>query len=78
MKHKADMKVIKRKAVIQNAKDLFTFAKSNLKTPVLSCYQEKVCRDHRGQYFKEVKGNEQFTVSFLEAMLAEFRCHLPY
>ena len=31
LKHKADMEVVKRKEVIQNAKDLFTFAENNLK-----------------------------------------------
>ena len=72
LKHKADMEVIKRKVVIhENAKDLFTFAENNLKTPAPSRYQsenvqlkriiffyvEKVCRDRHRRYFKEVKGN---------------------
>ena len=71
LKHKEDMEVIKRKAIIQNAKDLFKFAQDNLKTPAPSRYQsvnvqlktqvffyvEKVDRDRRGRYFKEVKGN---------------------
>ena len=71
LKHKADMAVIKRQEVIQNAKDLFKFAEKNLKTPAPSRYQsenvhlkrriffyvEQVNRDRRRRYFKEVKGN---------------------
>ena len=71
LKHREDMEVVKRKAIIQNAKDLFKFAQDNLKTPAPSRYQsenvqlktqvffyvEKVNRDRRERYFKEVKGN---------------------
>ena len=71
LKHKADMEVIKRKVIIQNAQDLFRFAENNLKTPAPSRYQsenvqlkrrvffyvENVNRDRRRRYFKEVKGN---------------------
>ena len=71
LKHKADMEIIKRNVIIQNAEDLFKFAETNLKTPAPSRYQsenvqlkrriffyvDKVNRDRRGRYFKEVKGN---------------------
>ena len=78
LKHKADMEVIKRKVVIQNAKDLFSFAENNLKTPAPSRYQsenvqlkrriffyvENVNRNRRARYFKEVKGNRAIQCSF--------------
>ena len=71
LKHKADMEIIKRNVIIQNAEDLLKFAENNLKTPAPSRYQsenvqlkrriffyvDKVNRDRRGRYFKEVKGN---------------------
>ena len=71
LKHKADMEIIKRNVIIQNAEDLFKFAENNLKAPAPSHYQsenvqlkrriffyvDKVNRDRRGRYFKEVKGN---------------------
>ena len=72
LKHKADMEVIKRKVIIQNAQDLFKFAENNLKTPAPLRYQsenvqlkrrvffyvENVNRDRCRRYFKEVKGNQ--------------------
>ena len=33
LKHKADMEIIKRNVIIQNAEDLFKFAENNLRTP---------------------------------------------
>ena len=41
LKHKADMEIIKRKVVIQNAEDLFKFSENNLKTPASSRYQSE-------------------------------------
>ena len=78
LKHKADMEIIKRNVIIQNAEDLFKFAENNLKAPAPSRYQsenvqlkrqiffyvDKVNRDRRGRYFKEVKGNRAIQCSF--------------
>ena len=72
LKYKADMTVIRRQTVIQNAHDLFNYAKENLTEPSSSRYKsqsvglkqriffyvEKHCRN-RQRRFKQIKGSRQ-------------------
>lgn len=44
LKHKADMAVIRREVVIQNAKDLFDFAKANLSLSSSTRFQSQVVK----------------------------------
>ena len=71
LKHKADMAVIRREVVIQNARDLFDFAKANLTLPSSTRFQSQVVklkrrvfffvtehdRDRPFRMFKEVRNN---------------------
>ena len=71
LRHKADIAVIKGQEVIQKAEDIYNFAQNNPKTLSPSRYQsenvqlkrrifffvDKVNRNRRGRYFKEVRGN---------------------
>ena len=71
LKHKADMAVIRREAVIQNARDLFDFAEANLTLPSSTWFQSQVVklkrrifffvtehdRDRPFRMFKEVRNN---------------------
>lgn len=65
LKFKADMAVIRRQKVIQNARDLFEFAQENLRVPSekaslsrrIFFYVEHHDRNRPRRYFKEVKGN---------------------
>ena len=65
LKSKADMAVIRRQQVIQNAKDLFNFAQENMQLPLpgvslsrrIFFYVETHDRDRPHRQFKEIKGN---------------------
>ena len=65
LKSKADMAVIRRQQVIQNAHDLYTFAQGNMLTPVsggslsrrVFFYVEASDRNRPRRHFKEIKGN---------------------
>ena len=51
LKHKADMAVIRREIVIQNAKDLFDFARANLTLPSSTRFQSQVVKFKRRVFF---------------------------
>ena len=73
LKHKTDMAVIKRQVVIQNAHDLYNYAKENLTEPSstryksqsvglkrrLFFYVEQHRRNRHGRRFKQIKGSRQ-------------------
>ena len=51
LKHKADMAVIRREIVIQNAKDLLDFARANLSFPSSTRFQSQVVNFRRRVFF---------------------------
>lgn len=51
LKHKADMAVVRREAIIQNAKDLFDFAETNLRSPTSTRFQSQVVKLKRRVFF---------------------------
>ena len=51
LKHKADMAVIRRETIIQNAKDLFEFAKARLSLPSSTRFQSQVVKLKRRVFF---------------------------
>ena len=57
LKHKADMAVIWREVVIQNAKDLFDFAKANRSLPSSILFQSQVVKLRRCVFFYESEHN---------------------
>lgn len=73
LKHKADMAVIRRQVVIQNAHDLYKYAKENLTEPSSTRYKsqsvglkrrvfiyvEQHRRNRRNRRFKQIKGSRQ-------------------
>ena len=73
VKHKADMAVIKQQVVIQNAHDLYSYAKENLSEPSSTRYKwqsiglkrrifnyvEQHRRNRPGRRFKPIKGSRQ-------------------
>lgn len=72
LKHKADMAVIRRQVVIQNAHDLYNYAKENLTKPSSSRYKSQSVglkwrvffyveqhRRNRHRRFKQIKGSWQ-------------------
>ena len=73
LKHKADMAVIRRQVVIQNARDLYDYAKENLSEPSSTRYKSQSVglkrriffyvehhqRNRRNRKFKQIKGSRQ-------------------
>ena len=73
LKHKADMAVIRRQVVIQNARDLYEYAKENLTEPSSTRYKsqsvglkrrifiyvEQHRRNRKNRRFKQIKGSRQ-------------------
>lgn len=59
LKHKADMAVIRREAVIQNARDLFDFAKANLTLPSSTRFQSQVVKLKRRHFFFETEHDRE-------------------
>ena len=57
LEHKANMAVIRREVVIQNAKDLFDFAKDNISLPSSTRFQSQVVKLKRRVFFYESEHN---------------------
>ena len=59
LKHKADMAVIRRETVIQNAKDLFDFARAELSLPSSTRFQSQVAKLKKRVFFFESKHDRE-------------------